>query len=150
MKLAAMMRSKISAREVPDTLATTVLVGSICSRGGVGMRRGRRDGLQLLPGDVVDCSRVESIEPPRHLRLTAEMKVPGRAWLEFDLLPTAGGVILRQTATFDPVGLWGLTYWYAFYPLHLAGTMQSKGNWPHAKGAKAAKESRKLRPKATH
>ena len=86
--------------------------------GGVGMRRGRRDARHLLPGDVVDCWRVESIEPSRHLRLTAEMKLPGRAWLEFDVHPTKGGVTLRQTATFDPVGLWGLAYWYALFPLH--------------------------------
>lgn len=86
--------------------------------GGVGMRRGRRDAKHLLPGDVVDCWRVESIEPPRRLRLTAEMKLPGRAWLEFEVQPNKDGMILRQTATFDPVGLWGLAYWYALYPLH--------------------------------
>ena len=86
--------------------------------GGVGMRRGRRDARHLLPGDVVDCWRVESIAPPRHLRLAAEMKLPGRAWLEFEVQPVAGGVTLRQTAIFDPVGLWGLAYWYALFPLH--------------------------------
>jgi uncharacterized protein YbjT (DUF2867 family) len=86
--------------------------------GGVGMRRGRRDACHLLPGDVVDCWRVESVEPPRHLRLAAEMKLPGRAWLEFDVQPSEGGVALRQTASFDPVGLWGLAYWYALFPLH--------------------------------
>jgi hypothetical protein len=86
--------------------------------GGVGMRRGRRDARHLLPGDVVDCWRVESIEPPRHLRLAAEMKLPGRAWLEFEVQPANGGVTLRQTATFDPVGLVGLAYWYALFPLH--------------------------------
>jgi hypothetical protein len=86
--------------------------------GGVGMRRGRRDSEHLLPGDVVDCWRVESIEPPRHLRLAAEMKLPRRAWLEFDVQPAKGGVTLRQTATFDPVGLSGLAYWYALLPLH--------------------------------
>jgi uncharacterized protein YbjT (DUF2867 family) len=86
--------------------------------GGVGMRRGRRHSQHLLPGDVVDCWRVESIDPPRHLRLVAEMKLPGRAWLEFDVQPASGGVTLRQTATFDPVGLFGLAYWYALFPLH--------------------------------
>jgi uncharacterized protein YbjT (DUF2867 family)/uncharacterized protein YndB with AHSA1/START domain len=86
--------------------------------GGVGMRRGRRDARHLLPGDVLDCWRVESIEPPQHLRLTAEMKLPGRAWLEFEVQPAKGGVMLRQTAIFDPVGLWGLAYWYALFPLH--------------------------------
>ena len=86
--------------------------------GGVGMRRGRRDARRLLPGDVVDCWRVEFIEPPQLLRLTAEMKLPGRAWLEFEVQPIQGGVTLRQTAIFDPVGLWGLAYWYALFPLH--------------------------------
>ena len=86
--------------------------------GGVGMRRGRRDPEHLLPGDVVDCWRVESIEPPRHLRLAAEMKLPGRAWLEFDVEPGDAGAVLRQTATFDPVGLAGLAYWYVLFPVH--------------------------------
>jgi uncharacterized protein YbjT (DUF2867 family)/tryptophan-rich sensory protein len=86
--------------------------------GGVGLRRGRRDARHLLPGDVVDCWRVESVEPPRHLRLKAEMKLPGRAWLEFDVRSAGDGATLRQTATFDPVGLWGLIYWYALFPLH--------------------------------
>jgi len=67
---------------------------------------------------VVDCWRVEAIEPPRRLRLTAEMKLPGRAWLEFEVQPITGGVTLRQTATFDPVGLSGLAYWYALFPVH--------------------------------
>ena len=86
--------------------------------GGVGMRRGRRDARHLLPGDVVDCWRVESIERPRRLRLTAEMKLPGRAWLEFEVQPVTAGVTLRQTATFDPVGLSGLAYWYVLFPVH--------------------------------
>ncbi len=86
--------------------------------GGVGMRRGRRDAKHVFPGDVVDCWRVESIEPLRHLRLTAEMKLPGRAWLEFEVQPAKSGVTLRQTAIFDPVGLLGLGYWYALFPLH--------------------------------
>jgi hypothetical protein len=86
--------------------------------GGVGMRRGRRDPEWLQPGDVVDCWRVESIEPPRHLRLVAEMKLPGRAWLEFEVEPANAGVVIRQTATFDPMGLWGITYWYALFPMH--------------------------------
>jgi hypothetical protein len=76
--------------------------------GGVGMRRGWPGGAtHLLPGDVVDCWRVESIEPQRHLPLAAEMKLPDRAWLEFDVQPANDGVTLRQTATFDPVGLSG-------------------------------------------
>src|SRR6185295_6849976 len=74
--------------------------------GGVGMRRGRRDAIHLLPGDVVDCWRVESIDATQRLQLAAEMKLPGRAWLEFEVQPVQGGAVLRQTTTFDPVGLW--------------------------------------------
>ena len=85
--------------------------------GGVGMRRGRRDPERLVPGDVVDCWRVEACEPGR-LLLAAEMKLPGRAWLEFEVTPDGAGSIVRQTAEFDPVGLAGLAYWYAVYPLH--------------------------------
>jgi hypothetical protein len=79
--------------------------------GGVGMRRGRRDPERLAPGDVVDCWRVEQIERARMLRLRAEMKVPGRAWLQFEVEPTARGSAVRQTALFDPKGLLGLGYW---------------------------------------
>lgn len=86
--------------------------------GGVGMRRGRRDPERVSVGDVVDCWRVEAIEPGRRLRLWAEMKLPGRAWLQFDVSPTREGSELRQTAIFDPVGVWGLAYWYGIWPLH--------------------------------
>jgi uncharacterized protein YbjT (DUF2867 family) len=86
--------------------------------GGVGMRRGRRHPEELAVGDTVDFWRVESYEPNQRLRLAAEMKLPGRAWLEFDVQPEAGGAIIRQTAIFDPVGLLGLAYWYGIYPLH--------------------------------
>lgn len=86
--------------------------------GGVGLRRGRRDPVELRIGDAVDCWRVEGFEPSRRLRLAAEMKLPGRAWLEFEVTPTPTGSRIRQTAEFDPVGLTGLAYWYAVYPLH--------------------------------
>jgi uncharacterized protein YbjT (DUF2867 family) len=86
--------------------------------GGVGMRRGRRDSEWPYPGDAVDFWRVESFEPDRLLRLTAEMKLPGRAWLEFEVTGTEHASTIRQTALFDPVGLAGLAYWYALYPLH--------------------------------
>ena len=46
------------------------------------------------------------------------MKLPGRAWLEFKITPTANGALIQQTAMFDPVGLFGLAYWYAIWPLH--------------------------------
>jgi uncharacterized protein YbjT (DUF2867 family)/glyoxylase-like metal-dependent hydrolase (beta-lactamase superfamily II) len=86
--------------------------------GGVGQRRGRRHPKRLRIGDAVDWWRVEAFEPGRRLRLVAEMKLPGRAWLEFDVTPDGEGSVIRQTATFDPVGLWGLAYWYLVYPLH--------------------------------
>jgi len=86
--------------------------------GGAGLRRGRRDPLNLRVGDVVDFWRVEAFEPNRLLRLHAEMKLPGRAWLEFEVSGQDGSSLIRQTAIFDPVGLLGLAYWYALYPLH--------------------------------
>lgn len=86
--------------------------------GGVGLRRGRRDPKDLKVGDALDFWRVERLDPPKTLLLRAEMKVPGRAWLEFEVDPTDTGVELRQTAIFDPIGLFGLMYWYALYPIH--------------------------------
>jgi len=86
--------------------------------GGVGLRRGRRDPHALAAGDALDFWRVESVEPDRKLNLVAEMKVPGRAWLQFEVEPTDHGSMIRQTAIFDPAGLFGLLYWYALYPIH--------------------------------
>lgn len=86
--------------------------------GGVGVRRGRRDPENLRVGDPVDFWRVELYEPPHRLRLSAEMKLPGRAWLEFEVTGNEQGSTVRQTAIFDPVGLSGLLYWYGIYPLH--------------------------------
>ena len=88
--------------------------------GGVGLRRGRRDPQRLVPGDAVDFWRVEACEPERLLRLAAEMRLPGRAWLQFEVTGEDGGSVIRQTAIFDPRGLAGLVYWYALYPLHVA------------------------------
>ncbi len=86
--------------------------------GGVGVRRGRRDPDELRAGDTLDFWRVERYERPYHLRLQAEMKCPGRAWLEFEVTPCEQGSVIRQTAIFDPVGLFGILYWYSVYPLH--------------------------------
>jgi uncharacterized protein YbjT (DUF2867 family) len=86
--------------------------------GGAGMRRGRRDPERLLPGDAVDSWRVEAIEEDRLLRLAAEMWVPGRAWLQFEVEPDGDGSVIRQTAVFDPAGILGRAYWYAIAPLH--------------------------------
>lgn len=86
--------------------------------GGVGFRRGRKDPRNLNEGDVVDFWRVEEIKPPFLLRLKAEMKLPGRAWLEFYVEPTDKGSKISQRAIFDPAGIWGIAYWYMLYPLH--------------------------------
>lgn len=86
--------------------------------GGVGVRRGRRDPVSIQVGDTLDFWRVEAFEPNRLLRLQAEMRLPGRAWLEFEVTGQGQHSIVRQTAIFDPVGLLGLAYWYALYPLH--------------------------------
>ena len=87
--------------------------------GGVGMRRGRRDAQELRIGDSLDFWRVEMVDPGRLIRLRAEMKVPGRAWLEFEARPEPlNKTLLLQTAFFEPKGLLGLLYWYALYPIH--------------------------------
>jgi hypothetical protein len=86
--------------------------------GGPGMSRGRRDPNKLCMGEPLDCWRVEVCDPPRRLRLAAEMKMPGRGWLEFEVVPRDGDVTIHQTAVFDPRGLGGLAYWYSIWPLH--------------------------------
>lgn len=86
--------------------------------GGVGLRRGRRSPTQLRVGDALDFWRVEAVDSPRLLRLRAEMKLPGKAWLEFAIDPHEGGADLRQTAFFEPRGLLGQVYWYAVMPFH--------------------------------
>ncbi|MDE2660184.1 MAG: SDR family oxidoreductase [Acidobacteriota bacterium] len=86
--------------------------------GGVGMRRGRRHPVDLRPGDPLDFWRVEAWEENRLLRLCAEMKMPGRAWLQFEVEPAGERSRITQTAVFDPVGLGGLVYWYGLYPIH--------------------------------
>lgn len=86
--------------------------------GGVGLRRGRRDPDDLRVGEPLDFWRVEVFDAPRRLRLQAEMRLPGRAWLEFEVSSREQGSTIRQTAIFDPVGLAGLLYWYGIYPLH--------------------------------
>jgi hypothetical protein len=87
--------------------------------GGVGFRRGRRHPDKVRAGDVLDFWRVEAVEQQRLLRLRAEMKVPGAAWLQFEARPQSEAeTLLVQTAFFAPKGLWGLLYWYGLYPLH--------------------------------
>jgi len=90
--------------------------------GGVGLRRGRRDPQALHKGDALDWGRVEEVdEDPagrRLLRLRAEMRVPGDAWLEWRIEPVGTGSHLTQRAIFSPRGLAGRAYWYGLVPFH--------------------------------
>jgi uncharacterized protein YbjT (DUF2867 family) len=86
--------------------------------GGPGLRRGRRHPHQLLTGEAVDFWRVQQIDPPHLLRLRAEMKLPGHAWLQWEIRPHNNHCLLSQTAFFEPHGLPGVIYWWALYPLH--------------------------------
>lgn len=86
--------------------------------GGVGIRRGRRDQCDIREGDAIDFWRVENYEKDHLLLLFAEMKLPGRAWLHFEVDPHEDGSEVRMTAVFDPFGIWGRVYWYAIYPFH--------------------------------
>lgn len=86
--------------------------------GGPGVSRGRRHPDELQTGDFLDCWRVESFGPGRRLRLVAEMKMPGRGWLEFEVSQNGHGSIIRQTATYEPQGWPGRLYWYLSYPAH--------------------------------
>ena len=89
--------------------------------GGHGLRRGRRSASDVHVGEAIDFWRVEALEEDRLLRLRAEMKVPGKAWLQFEVCPAEGDEtrsVVTQTAFFEPKGLAGLMYWYLFYLPH--------------------------------
>jgi len=87
--------------------------------GGVGMRRGRRDPVKLSVGDPLDFWRVEAVEENALIRLRAEMKLPGKAWLQFTITKIdQKKLVLNQSAFFEPKGLFGLIYWYSIYFLH--------------------------------
>ncbi|MBZ0293139.1 MAG: SDR family oxidoreductase [Anaerolineae bacterium] len=87
--------------------------------GGSGLRRGRRHPHEIRVGDAVDFWRVEKVESNKMLRLRAEMKVPGRAWLQFEVQPLSDHrTQLIQKAFFAPKGLFGHLYWYGLYPIH--------------------------------
>jgi uncharacterized protein YbjT (DUF2867 family) len=86
--------------------------------GGIGTRRGRRSQSELRVGDALDFWRVEEYDPGKLLRLRAEMRLPGFAWLQFEALAREGGSTLRQTAFFEPHGAFGYLYWYGVAPFH--------------------------------
>jgi hypothetical protein len=86
--------------------------------GGVGLRRGRRHPDDLHTGEALDFWRVEDIEKDRLLRLRAEMRVPGKAWLEFRSMDQQEKTLLTVVAYFAPRGLWGTLYWYLMWPFH--------------------------------
>ncbi|WES64488.1 SDR family oxidoreductase [Microbacter sp. GSS18] len=86
--------------------------------GGIGLARGRRSRDRLAVGDALDFWRVEALDPGSFLRLRAEMKVPGLAWLELRASPEDGGSRYDQRAVFFPAGLAGRLYWLAVLPFH--------------------------------
>ncbi len=87
--------------------------------GGIGLRRGRTHPTRLKTGDALDFWRVLlADEKNRRLLLYAEMKLPGEAWLEFEIIPHETGGTLQQTASFRPNGVLGRLYWYSLYPFH--------------------------------
>jgi uncharacterized protein YbjT (DUF2867 family) len=89
--------------------------------GGVGLRRGRRHPDEIHTGEALDFWRVETVEKNRLMRLRAEMKLPGKAWLQFESTPAqddAKKTIFTVTAYFEPYGVSGFLYWYAMWPFH--------------------------------
>jgi uncharacterized protein YbjT (DUF2867 family) len=87
--------------------------------GGPGSRRGRRHPTDVRPGDTIDWWRVVAVEPGRHLTLLAEMRLPGSAVLELEVLARPeGGSTITTTGYFHPAGAWGLLYWFALLPIH--------------------------------
>ncbi len=110
--------------------------------GGVGLRRGRRDPRHLHLGEALDWWRVEYLDRPHELRLRAEMRLPGRAWLELSALPDpAGGARYRQRAVFEPHGLAGHLYWKGIAPFHgliFGGMVRNITNTAERRDSRAA------------
>ncbi|MGO1315948.1 MAG: SDR family oxidoreductase [Cellulomonadaceae bacterium] len=96
-----------AVRGVADTLV-----------GGVGLRRGRRDPARLVVGDALDWWRVDHVDPGRAVRLRAEMRLPGAAWLELKVEPDGTGSVYHQRASYVPRGLLGKLYWWGIWPFH--------------------------------
>lgn len=115
--------------------------------GGVGLRKTRRSYSNLRVGDALDFWRVEAIEPDQLLRLRAEMRVPGKAWLQYELTPVEdepGCTVITQTAFFEPKGLLGFLYWWLFYIPHrfiFPGMLRELGRRAEAKEAEREAET---------
>jgi uncharacterized protein YbjT (DUF2867 family) len=87
--------------------------------GGIGMRRGRRHPDEIHQGEALDSWRVERVIENRLLLLRAEMRLPGKGWLQFEAVPRGeAACTMRLTAYFEPHGLFGSLYWYSLYPVH--------------------------------
>lgn len=86
--------------------------------GGIGLRKSGPRRTEIRVGDEIDFWRVEKVVPDTLLRLKAEMLLPGEAWLEFEISGDERESRIRQTATFQPNGVFGRIYWYAVLPLH--------------------------------
>jgi len=87
--------------------------------GGVGRRQDQRRRGETRPGDIVDGFSVEMIDMGRMIRLRNEMKAPGPAWMQYEVIRSdTGKTLFIQTAFFEPHGLMGLAYWYGLYPFH--------------------------------
>lgn len=88
--------------------------------GGIGLRKGKHENEKLHVGDTLDFWRIQSVEQEKYLQLLAEMKVPGKAVLEFRMTEIGDSCVeLYQRASFVPRGFWGVVYWYALYPIHV-------------------------------
>lgn len=109
--------------------------------GGVGLRRGRRDPRRLRVADAVDFWRVEEIEPGRMLRLRAEMRLPGLAWLEMSVRREGSRTVYEQRAIFHPHGLLGHLYWWSISPMHSLIFGRMPGNITHTAEAQEFQEN---------
>jgi hypothetical protein len=100
--------------------------------GGVGLRRGRRHTTDIRSGDAIDFWIVVAVEPGRTLELSAEMKLPGQAWLTWSVEEHSGATVVSQDVFFQPKGLIGRLYWYALLPFHIAIFGNMLSNVAHA------------------
>lgn len=110
--------------------------------GGVGVRRGRRDPVDIQIGEALDFWRVVAIEPGQSMQLHAEMRLPGEAWLDFEANAVSRGSVLVQRAVFVPRGLFGRLYWWILFPFHAAIFRRMATKIASAAEGRASRESR--------